>query len=274
MEENCEYSSQDDSNPADQTLNDRSSFAFYKDVLLNDFVSFSGESKNRDQVLSTNDEERTNDFCQSQNENQIEQETKKPFPKHIGQPFSVVEETLRNERRDEFAPIYKDEAAEETRSNQLKRKQTIPVPTKRARLNEPQRKYQQQTLSHYGPYGPVYVNQRDIHFDRSMPNSRSQIRQPTSHSYNQVCVHGETSFSSLIKTNILLRSKTNYIERVKQENSGFWPESEQLTTNHNHFETSSYYNPQFRPTNPHQIRPYRRNIPDTNYYRPHQYFPQ
>jgi len=164
----------------------------------------------------------------------IDEAKKHIFPTPIIPTFADAAETLRNERRDEFSPIYPNETAEEVARRQSKRKPVGSLLSKRIRFDDLKRKreenearqrfYQQQY--HYGPYETSYEQQMQYQ---------------------------------------------NEIARVQQEHSGFWPELQQQqqqqqqqeafqSTNSNGnsswFYSNSFYAPPPPPPPPPPSEPY------------------
>lgn len=84
---------------------------------------------------------------------------KRLFPSAVATSFTEVASTLRNERRQEFCPIYTDEASETVAERQAKRKPIGSLLAKRIRWDDLKRKRddeERQRHYQYGPYGPVY----------------------------------------------------------------------------------------------------------------------
>jgi hypothetical protein len=102
------------------------------------------------------------------------------FPSAVATSFTEVVDTLRNERRQEFCPIYKDETPEERTIRLAKQKPVGSLLAKRIRWDDLKRKRdderQAQIPMRYGSYGPVYANQQQTlansygQYNRNMAN--------------------------------------------------------------------------------------------------------
>ena len=99
------------------------------------------------------------------------------FPQALAASFPEVVDTLRNERRQEFCPIYNDELPEQVDKRLAKRKPVGSLLSKRIRWDDLKRKREEnqrqaQIPTRYGPYGPIYPNQQP-----SYPNTRENVQQ-------------------------------------------------------------------------------------------------
>lgn len=83
------------------------------------------------------------------------------FPDALATSFNEVADTLRNERRQEFCPIYKDETPEQVALRLAKRKPIGNLLTKRIRWDELKRQREEEERKAQMSFhsGPVYDNQ-------------------------------------------------------------------------------------------------------------------
>lgn len=101
------------------------------------------------------------------------------FPSAVATSFSEVSDTLRDERRQEFCPIYKDETTEEILLRQSKQKPVGSLLAKRIRWDDLKRKREEEEKKvsqipiRYGPYGPIYGNPYE-QYNRKMQNQSQQ----------------------------------------------------------------------------------------------------
>jgi hypothetical protein len=112
------------------------------------------------------------------------------FPDPVATSFSEVVDSLRNERRQEFCPIYKDETVEEMASRQAKQKPVGSLLSKRICWDDLKRKRDEEERKaqmhyHYGPYGPVYANQQQQQ-QQSFANPYEQYYATVQNQYAQV----------------------------------------------------------------------------------------
>ncbi|CAF2371211.1 unnamed protein product [Rotaria sp. Silwood2] len=126
------------------------------------------------------------------------------FPNALATSFSEIADTLRNERRQEFCPIYQDETPEQIALRQEKQKPIGSLLAKRIRWDDLKRKREEeekkaQTQFRYGPYGPIYSNQQS---KQSFANPYEQYYATVQNQYEQMA----------------------QMSRAQQEHSGFWPE--------------------------------------------------
>jgi hypothetical protein len=108
------------------------------------------------------------------------------FPSALATSFSEVADTLRNERRQEFCPIYKDETPEQIALRQAKQKPIGSLLAKRIHWDDLKRKREEEEKKlsqmplRYGPYGPIYANQQQTftnsyeQYNRKMQNQSQQ----------------------------------------------------------------------------------------------------
>lgn len=121
--------------------------AFYQDFPLNGFINFTEKTRK----LSVSPEKTrptSSDILSDENEKRkLAEEKKRIFPKSVEFSCSAdVAEKLRNERRQEFCPIYKDEPVDE---KQIKRKRVGSLLPKRIRWDDLRRKREQQQYIHH-----------------------------------------------------------------------------------------------------------------------------
>jgi hypothetical protein len=117
---------------------------------------------------------------------------KRLFPGAVATSFTEVASTLRNERRQEFCPIYTDETSQTVAERQAKRKPIGSLLAKRIRWDDLNRKREEeerqramQRQFQYGPYGPVYNNEPS-HQPPSFANPYDQYYMPAQHQHDQV----------------------------------------------------------------------------------------
>jgi hypothetical protein len=157
------------------------------DILFNennvDYCSFSTTNKKPSEVTPTNKPKSIQSnpvqkilnqvtVLKSDPDSEDDEEKKKIFaakkllfPNAVATSFSEVVDTLRDERRQEFCPIYKDETPEEIVLRQAKRKPIGSLLAKRIRWDDLKRKREDEERKariplRYGPYGPIYTNQQ------------------------------------------------------------------------------------------------------------------
>lgn len=111
------------------------------------------------------------------------------FPNALATSFSEVADSLRNERRQEFCPIYQDEAPNKTTLRQQKQKPVGSLLAKRIRWDDLKRKREEeekkaQMQFRYGPYGPVYSNTQQS--QPSFANPYEQYYTAMQNQYEQV----------------------------------------------------------------------------------------
>ncbi|CAF1067785.1 unnamed protein product [Adineta ricciae] len=126
------------------------------------------------------------------------------FPHALATSFNEVADTLRNERRQEFCPIYKDETPEQVALRLAKRKPVGSLLAKRIRWDELKRRREEeerkaQMFSYSEPYGSAYDNQSSF-----------------SNPYEQYYATIQNQYDMMAKMN-----------HAQQEYSGFWPEHQQ-----------------------------------------------
>ncbi|CAF0792741.1 unnamed protein product [Rotaria sp. Silwood1] len=129
------------------------------------------------------------------------------FPDALATSFSEIADTLRNERRQEFCPIYQDETPEQIAVRQEKQKPIGSLLAKRIRWDDLKRKREEeekkaQMQFRYGPYGPIYGNQ--------------QSKQSFANPYEQYYATVQNQYEQMVQ-----------MSRAQQEHSGFWPEYHQ-----------------------------------------------
>ncbi|CAF1112686.1 unnamed protein product [Rotaria magnacalcarata] len=129
------------------------------------------------------------------------------FPDALATSFPEVVDTLRNERRQEFCPIYQNETPEQTALRRQKQKPVGSLLSKRIRWDELKRKREAeerkaQMQFSYGPYGPVYANQ--------------QFQQSFANPYEQYYAAVQSQYENMVQRT-----------RAQQDHSGFWPEHQQ-----------------------------------------------
>jgi phosphoribosyl-AMP cyclohydrolase len=117
------------------------------------------------------------------------------FPGALATSFSEVSDTLRNERRQEFCPIYQDETPEQVALRLAKRKPIGSLLSKRIRWDDLKRKREEeekkaQMQFRYGFCGPAYDNQS------SFANPYEQYYAAVQNQYDLVCSFSKLSFSS------------------------------------------------------------------------------
>jgi hypothetical protein len=111
------------------------------------------------------------------------------FPNALATSFPEVVDTLRNERRQEFCPIYNDETPEQTALRLGKRKPVGSLLAKRIRWDDLKRKREEnerqaQVPIRYGPYGPLYSNQQTS-YPNTYGNMQNQSQQSFANPYEQ-----------------------------------------------------------------------------------------
>ena len=111
------------------------------------------------------------------------------FPTAFATSFPEVEHTLRDERRQEFCPIYNDETPEQIALRQANRKPVGSLLAKRIRWDDLKRKREDnerraQVPIRYGPYGPIYSNQQPS-FPNAYRHSPNQSQQTFANPYEQ-----------------------------------------------------------------------------------------
>ncbi|CAF0961632.1 unnamed protein product [Rotaria sordida] len=132
------------------------------------------------------------------------------FPDVVATSFPEIADTLRDERRQEFCPIYQDETPEQIALRQEKQKPVGSLLAKRIRWDDLKRKREEeekkaQTQFRYGPYGPIYTNQ--------------QSKQSFANPYEQYYATMQNQYEQMMQ-----------MSRAQQEHSGFWPEDRQQTS--------------------------------------------
>jgi hypothetical protein len=110
------------------------------------------------------------------------------FPDPLATSFPEVADSLRNERRQEFCPIYKDETPEQIILRQSKQKPVGSLLAKRIRWDDLKRKREEeekkaQMQFRYGSYGPIYNNQQQ----QSFANPYEQYYTAMQNQYDLVC---------------------------------------------------------------------------------------
>lgn len=98
------------------------------------------------------------------------------FPSALATSYPEVVDTLRDERRQEFCPIYTDETPEAIAQKQIGRKPIGSLLAKRIRWDDLKRKREDdhrraQVPVRYGPYGPIYAD-----LQPSFPKTHGQNR--------------------------------------------------------------------------------------------------
>ena len=123
------------------------------------------------------------------------------FPSSLASSFPEVAQTLRNERRQEFCPIYTDETPEQVALRQAKRKPVGSLLAKRIRWDELKRKreaddYAAQMQFHYNAYGPAQSQQQ-----ASFANPYEQYYTAMQHQQEEVCspVTCQLHFTSMFR---------------------------------------------------------------------------
>jgi hypothetical protein len=192
-----------------------SSVLNHQDVLPNgtntDYCNFSTTDKKLSEPIRSNPIEQilhqastvTSDLDSDDDDEQkkkIAAAKKLLFPQALATSFPEVVDTLRNERRQEFCPIYNDESPEQVTQRLAKRKPVGSLLSKRIRWDDLKRKRednqrQAQIPIRYGPYGPMYPNQQ-----RSYPNTYGNVQNQSfanpyeqyyaavQNQYQQVCI--------------------------------------------------------------------------------------
>ena len=108
------------------------------------------------------------------------------FPSSLASSFPEVAQTLRNERRQEFCPIYTDETPEQVTLRQAKRKPVGSLLAKRIRWDELKRQREAadcaaQMPFHYNSYGPAHNQQQ-----ASFTNPYEQYYTAMQHQHDEV----------------------------------------------------------------------------------------
>ena len=216
----------------------------YQDISFTDknnsYCSFSSINKKHSELKPI--QELLNQIPIDQDDDQREKiaaAKKLLFPDALATSFPEVVDTLRNERRQEFSPIYKDETPEQIALRQSKQKKPIgSLLAKRIRWDDLKRKREEeekkaQMQFRYGPYGPVYNNQQS---QQSFANPYEQYYTAMHHQYEQVY-----SLFTLPLYYSLLFFQMIQMTRTQQEHSGFWPEYQQQPTfqNNDHITQNS-----------------------------------
>lgn len=115
------------------------------------------------------------------------------FPGALATSFPEVVDTLRNERRQEFCPIYQDETPEAIAQRQAGRKPIGSLLAKRIRWDDLKRKREEnqrqpQVHLRYGPYGPVYADPQQTYpkrYGQNRTNMPVQSQQSFANPYEQ-----------------------------------------------------------------------------------------
>ncbi|CAF1493069.1 unnamed protein product [Adineta steineri] len=196
----CSFSNKNDKKPLESTSNNKRK---------------SSESNPIEQILDKASTAKVDFDYNEENEEKkkIAYAKKLLFPGALATSFSEVADTLRDERRQEFCPIYKDETPEQIALRQSKRKPIGSLLAKRIRWDdikrkrEEEEKKQAQMQYHYGPYGPVYNN-----------NNQQSFTNP----YEQYYTEMQNQYDLMVK-----------MTHAQQEHSGFWPEYQQSSFQNN-----------------------------------------
>jgi hypothetical protein len=129
------------------------------------------------------------DFEEDEEKKKIAAAKKLLFPSAVATSFSEVIDTLRNERRQEFCPIYKDETPEEISLRQTKQKPVGSLLAKRVRWDDLKRKREEEEKKRsqipfrYGPYGPMYDNQQQQSFSNSYEQYNGKMQNQSQQSF-------------------------------------------------------------------------------------------
>ena len=113
---------------------------------------------------------------------------KRLFPGAVATSFTEVASALRNERRQEFCPIYTDETAATVADRQAKRKPIGSLLAKRIRWDDLKRKREEEERQQrYYQYGPVYNTEPSNQTPTpSFANPYEQYYMAAQHQHDQV----------------------------------------------------------------------------------------
>ena len=232
----------------------------HQDILFNgknaDYYSFSTTNKkpsesNPIQQVVTSDP----DSDEDEQKKKIAAAKKLLFPSPVATSCSEVIDTLRNERRQEFCPIYKDETPEEISLRQTKQKPVGSLLAKRIRWDDLKRKRDEEEKKRsqipyrYGPYGPMYANQQQSFtnsYEQYNGKMQNQPQQSFANPYEQYYAAMQNQYEQVYSSEIFILiifflSQMAQMARAQQEYNGFWPEYQQqlLLQNNNQLAQNS-----------------------------------
>jgi hypothetical protein len=199
---------------SEQKLNNQSlktpTHTHYQDISFNEkkigYCSFSTTNKNPSESITTSNtkpkptpshpiQQLLNHVSTDLDSDEEDEEKKKIaiakkllFPDPLATSFPEVADSLRNERRQEFCPIYQDETPEQIILRQTKQKPVGSLLAKRIRWDDLKRKREEeeqkaQMQFRYGSYGPIYNNQQQ----QSFANPYEQYYTAMQNQYDLVC---------------------------------------------------------------------------------------
>lgn len=191
-----------DENSSDIPVSNKPTSIYHQDLSFNkkntDYCNFSNTNtkpspSNPIQQLINQAASNTSEFDSDEDEEKkkIAAAKKLLFPNAIATSFSEVSDTLRDERRQEFCPIYKDETSEEIVLRQSKQKPIGSLLAKRIRWDDLKRKREDEEKRiplRYGPYGPVYSNQQQTYtnpYHGKLQTQSQQQQQSFANPYEQ-----------------------------------------------------------------------------------------
>jgi hypothetical protein len=137
------------------------------------------------------------------------------FPSPVATSFSEVIDTLRNERRQEFCPIYKDETSEEIVLRQTKQRSVGSLLAKRIRWDDLKRKREDEEKKRsqipfrYGPYGPMYANQQQSFtnpYEQYNGKMQNQSQQTFANPYEQYYAAMQSQYEQVYSSEIFIHN--------------------------------------------------------------------
>jgi hypothetical protein len=203
----------------------------HQDILLNgknaDYRSFSTTNKKPSKPIRSNPIEEilhqaetvTSDLDSDEDEQKkkIAAAKKLLFPSTLATSFPEVVDTLRNERRQEFCPIYTDETPEQMTLRLAKRKPIGSLLAKRIRWDDLKRKREEnerqaQVSVRYGPYGPIYSNQQ-ASFSNTYGNMQNQPQQSFANPYEQYYAAVNSQYEQVYFSRIFIFNFSRFLFR-------------------------------------------------------------
>jgi hypothetical protein len=162
------------------------------------------------------------DFEEDEEKKKIAAAKKLLFPSAVATSFSEVIDTLRNERRQEFCPIYKDETPEEISLRQTKQKPIGSLLAKRVRWDDLKRKREEEEKKRsqipfrYGPYGPMYDNQQQQSFSNSYEQyngkMQNQSQQSFANPYEQYYTAMQNQYEQVYSSEIFIYNFLSFLD--------------------------------------------------------------
>jgi len=230
IDDTINASTEQDNSPKKQKLLSNTD---HQDISLNgkntDYCSFS--TTNKKPLESNTNKSESNPIQQILNQTKVvisdpdseEDEEKKKiaaakkllFPSPVATSFSEVIDTLRNERRQEFCPIYKDETPEEIVLRQTKQKPVGSLLSKRIRWDDLKRKREEEEKKRsqipfrYGPYGPMYANQQQSFtnpYEQYNGKMQNQSQQTFANPYEQYYAAMQSQYEQVYSSEIFIHN--------------------------------------------------------------------